>query len=99
MARNKYFHPYKLKTPQDVKDGVNNIVEQLRDNGRAISVNPRASRVFANSMRENREKGDIVIGWDQDRSRKMIMLPPGYSLVQNKHKRIKIIYANKKGRL
>jgi len=99
MARNKFFHPYKLKTPQDVKRGVDNITDQLRDNGRAICIDPKASRVFANSVRDNRDKGDIIIGWDQDRSRKMIMLPPGYKLVKNKYRRIKIVYENQKGRL
>ena len=97
MAGNTTRFPYKIKTPPDIKKGIDNIIDQLERSGRAISPTPSASRTFSHSMRDNINQKRIIFG--RGPSNSLVMLPPGYKLVKKVNGRIKIIYENEQGRL
>ena len=98
MAGNTTRFPYKMRTHPDVKRGIDNIIDQLERGGRAISPNPKASRTFSHSMRDNINQKRIIFGRGGP-SNSLVMLPPGYKLVRKSSGRIKIVYENDQGRL
>jgi len=97
MASNKYKYPYRLKTQDQMKKDINNVLGQLKSHGRAICPNNKVPRVMSRFMHEDSEMGRIL--FTRSKHKSVVVLPPGYKLIENKHKRIKIIYENNNGSL
>lgn len=90
MAAKKSFVPYRKKTPDEVKRSIDRMVSHLVKHGRCITGDGPSVRYFSRYLVKPIRKGQIYFSWNQQNKKSVIVVPPEFQLVREKHK-IKLI--------
>ena len=94
MVKHKCIMAYRKKTDIEVKNIINNILNQLENCGRATSNNGCAVRTFSRFMTEPIRREHIYFNYDKRHKKSVITLPPSIRLVRLSDNKIRLIFDN-----